>query len=346
MTENNKDTGGQKGGRPKRIVGTPVSSETHLARGGSGSTAPPASQEDEASAKKAKRTERLVATLFLLSILGTIGFVASYFVFEAGSVASVAKQNRAMGGTMAFAFLAVAFGAVIWVRHLMPSTEETQEREPLPSPVEEKEGFAEEFDRGVEQSGFVKRPLVRRTMLAALVPLGIAPLVLLRDLSPLPGNKLASTVWRKGMRLVIYGTGEPIRAATFNSPGSIITAIPEGYEHELQVLADATVVAIKLRPEELQLPPEKMKQTVNGIIVYSKICTHVGCPAALFEQETRRILCPCHQSTFDATNGAEVIFGPAARPLPQLPITVDNEGYLVAAGDFPVPVGPSYWDRG
>ncbi|MFC7587604.1 ubiquinol-cytochrome c reductase iron-sulfur subunit [Nonomuraea antimicrobica] len=81
-------------------------------------------------------------------------------------------------------------------------------------------------------------------------------------------------------------------------------------------------------------------------MAYSKICTHVGCPAALYEQNTHHILCPCHQSTFDATDGAKVIFGPAARPLPQLPITVDSEGYLIAQGDFEVPVGPSYWERG
>ena len=81
-------------------------------------------------------------------------------------------------------------------------------------------------------------------------------------------------------------------------------------------------------------------------MAYSKICTHVGCPAALYEQTTHHILCPCHQSTFDATRGAAVIFGPATRPLPQLPITIDSEGYLVAQSDFPSRWDPSFWERG
>jgi ubiquinol-cytochrome c reductase iron-sulfur subunit len=89
-----------------------------------------------------------------------------------------------------------------------------------------------------------------------------------------------------------------------------------------------------------------MNWTVDNIVAYSKICTHVGCPAALYEQTTHKILCPCHQSTFDAETGATVLFGPAPRPLPQLPITTDAEGYLVAQSDFQEPVGPSFWERG
>ena len=89
-----------------------------------------------------------------------------------------------------------------------------------------------------------------------------------------------------------------------------------------------------------------MKWAVDNIVAYSKICTHVGCPVALYEQTTHHILCPCHQSTFDAPRGAQVLFGPANRPLPQLPMGVDSEGYLVALSDFKVPVGPAFWERG
>jgi ubiquinol-cytochrome c reductase iron-sulfur subunit len=84
----------------------------------------------------------------------------------------------------------------------------------------------------------------------------------------------------------------------------------------------------------------------DGIVAYSKICTHVGCPVGLYEQQTHHLLCPCHQSTFDVTRDCEVIFGPAHRPLPQLKITVDAEGYLVADAPFLEPVGPSFWERG
>jgi ubiquinol-cytochrome c reductase iron-sulfur subunit len=118
-------------------------------------------------------------------------------------------------------------------------------------------------------------------------------------------------------------------------------------------MAKAAVIIIKFRPGQLQFTSanhavaNKVVEnwTVNDIVAYSKICTHVGCPAALYEQTTHHILCPCHQSTFDATQGARVIFGPATRPLPQLPIGVDSEGFLIATSDFHEPVGPSFWER-
>jgi ubiquinol-cytochrome c reductase iron-sulfur subunit len=117
------------------------------------------------------------------------------------------------------------------------------------------------------------------------------------------------------------------------------------------VLAKATTIIIKFAPGELVpkrpgRPGVVMGWTYDNIVAYSKICTHVGCPVALYEQTTKHILCPCHQSTFNAPQGAAVLFGPAPRPLPQLPIGVDSQGYLIAKGDFVVPVGPSFWELG
>jgi ubiquinol-cytochrome c reductase iron-sulfur subunit len=134
----------------------------------------------------------------------------------------------------------------------------------------------------------------------------------------------------------------------------MITIVPDGYEDDQDALTKAAVILIKFRPGELHIPTRHqgstlvgtMNWTVDNIVAYSKICTHVGCPVALYEQTTHHILCPCHQSTFDAPTGATVIFGPAARPLPQLPLTVDSSGYLVAKSDFTEPVGPSFWERG
>jgi len=102
---------------------------------------------------------------------------------------------------------------------------------------------------------------------------------------------------------------------------------------------------MRLNPESLKPSAGREDWSYNGIVAYSKICTHVGCPVALYEQQTHHLLCPCHQSTFDLTQECKVIFGPASRPLPQLPIAVDAEGYLVATSDFKEPVGPSYWER-
>ena len=121
--------------------------------------------------------------------------------------------------------------------------------------------------------------------------------------------------------------------------------VPEGYQDNDDELAKAATILIKLDPGQLQAPTN-LSWTVQNIVAYSKICTHVGCPVALYEQTTHHILCPCHQPTFDATRGALVTFGPAPRPLPQLPLMVDSDGYLAAAGDFDEPVGPSFWERG
>jgi quinol---cytochrome c reductase iron-sulfur subunit len=121
--------------------------------------------------------------------------------------------------------------------------------------------------------------------------------------------------------------------------------VPDGYQDNQDELAKATTIIIKFAPGQLQ-PPTVMNWTVDNIVAYSKICTHVGCPVALYDQTVHHILCPCHQSTFDATRGAEVIFGPAARPLPQLPLGVDTQGYLIATSDYHQIVGPAFWEMG
>ena len=187
--------------------------------------------------------------------------------------------------------------------------------------------------------------MLRRTLIAATLPLVAAPIVLLRDMGPQPGTSLRHTVWRKGTRLLTYGSNRPITPGEFSSAGGMITVVPEGYQDDQNALAAAAAIIIKFQPGVLQAPTV-MNWTVDGIVAYSKICTHVGCPAALYEQTTHHILCPCHQSTFDAPRGAQVLFGPAPRPLPQLPITVNSQGFLVAQSDFHEPVGPSFWERG
>jgi ubiquinol-cytochrome c reductase iron-sulfur subunit len=152
------------------------------------------------------------------------------------------------------------------------------------------------------------------------------------------------------MRLVKDPTGTPIRAADVTI-GSAVHVIPEAltelshHDGYLDEKAKAIVLVMRLRPEDLIQAPDKVDWSYDGIVAYSKVCTHVGCPVALYEQHTHHLLCPCHQSQFDVKNHAAVIFGPAARPLPQLPITVDADGYLVARSDFQEPVGPSFWER-
>ena len=333
---------------PHRVIGTPPPARARTLL-----EAPP--QEDPRPERwlpaeppnrdQAKRAERVVAALFILSMLAGIGFIAAYIGLEVGSVGATLRSNLALGISMSVAFGALAVGAVIWVRFLMPNVELTEARKPLASSRQERAEFEETFTEGAEASGFVKRPLVRRTLIAATIPLAVAPIVLLRDLGPAPGTSLRHTVWRRGMRLLVFGPNTPLRPADFAIPGQMITVVPDGYEDNQDALAKATTIILKFAPGQLKAPTV-MNWTVDGIVAYSKICTHVGCPVALYEQTTHHILCPCHQSTFDAAHGAQVIFGPAARPLPQLPLSTDAAGFLVAASDYHEPVGPSFWERG
>ncbi|HWG00758.1 MAG TPA: ubiquinol-cytochrome c reductase iron-sulfur subunit [Trebonia sp.] len=311
----------------------------------------------------AKRAEKLVAALFVLAFLAGCGFIAAYVGLEVGTsaipkgannVIAVLRSNLALGTSMSVVLLALGTGSMIWVRHLTPDIEIEEERHELRSQAEDRKEFQREFAEGAAISQVTKRPLLRRTLLLATAPLAIAPLFLLRDLGPLPGTSLRHTVWRKGLRAVTYGSQHPLRPADIATPGSLITVIPEGYEDDQNALAKAGVILIKFEDGQLDVPTVYngkvqlygMNWTVDNIVAYSKICTHVGCPVALYEQTSHHILCPCHQSTFDAAHGADVVFGPAARPLPQLPLGTDADGYLVALSDFTQPVGPSFWERG
>jgi ubiquinol-cytochrome c reductase iron-sulfur subunit len=335
----------------RRVIGTPspAASHTLLADHGddSGDGGKKAVRElpaDPPDLVRAKIAERIVAACFLLALLAGLGFLVAYGLIGVGSITSALHSNLWLGGTLSLVLLLLGAGAVIWVRNLMPQVEQTELRHPMRSTDADRAAFKETYEEGAEASQFVKRPLVRRTLIAATLPLAVAPVILLRDLGPLPGTSLAHTAWRKGLRLVVYGTGRPITPAEFNSPGGIISVAPEGFQNNDDAMAKAAVVIIKFRPGELQAPTV-LPWTVNDIVAYSKICTHVGCPAALYEQTTHHILCPCHQSTFDAARGAAVLFGPATRPLPQLPLGVDSQGFLIATSDFHEPVGPSYWER-
>ncbi len=332
---------------PRRVIGTPPPAEARTLLGSEthAEVAPRELPSDPPDLRKAKLAERVVASLFILAMLAGIGFIAAYIGLEVHSVDAVLRSNLALGTSLSVALLALGFGATIWVRHLMPDVEITEARKPLASPEADRAAFKETFEEGADASQFVKRPLLRRTLIAATLPLVVAPVVLLRDMGPLPGTSLRHTVWRRGTRLMQDVTYTPIKPGDFTDPGGMITVIPEGYEDDDDALAKAATILIKFGPGELQ-PPTVLNWTVDGIVAYSKICTHVGCPVSLYEQTTHHILCPCHQSTFNAPKGAQVIFGPAARPLPQLPIMTNSQGYLVAQSDYHEPVGPSFWERG
>jgi ubiquinol-cytochrome c reductase iron-sulfur subunit len=176
----------------------------------------------------------------------------------------------------------------------------------------------------------------------------------LADLGPWPTKKkraetIERTIWAPGVRVVQDVTFKPIKPEDIEI-GQLINGEPANLQElhgsEFQIeKAKAAVIVVRMDPNTITIPPSREGWQIGGILCYSKICTHVGCPISLWEQQTHHLLCPCHQSTFDLGDAGKVVFGPAARPLPQLPITTDAEGYIVAQRDFLVPPGPSYFER-
>jgi quinol---cytochrome c reductase iron-sulfur subunit len=308
-----------------------------------------------------KRAERQIATLFGLSSIFAILFVVSYFVFKVGDdptiIGGYGASNVALGVTLGLALLLIGIAAIQWARKLMSDVEIVEMRHPARSSDEDREIAIASFKQGADDSGIGRRPLIRNSMLGALAALGLPAIVVLRDLGPLPDDKLAHTVWAKGMRVVNDVAGTPIKPEDVEI-GQLINTEPIVFFEEKdgeplyegtrlqQAKAKAATVVVRMKPSDITPAPGRENWGVAGILCYSKICTHVGCPISLWEQQTHHLLCPCHQSTFDLADNGKVIFGPAARPLPQLPIMVDSEGYLVAQSDFTEPVGPSYWERG
>ncbi|WP_344055330.1 ubiquinol-cytochrome c reductase iron-sulfur subunit, partial [Streptomyces thermoalcalitolerans] len=304
--------------------------------------------------RAAKRSERTVALLFTVSMLATIGFIASYvaipidasvYVFPLGHINAL---NFALGLTLGVALFTIGAGAVHWARTLMSDVEMADERHPIEAPADVRAKVHADFAQGVKESAIGRRGLIRTTMLGALTLVPLTGVVLLRDLGPLPGTSLRHTLWAKGKRLVNMNTNQPLRPEDV-AVGSLTFAMPEGLketdEDFQNEIAKAALMIVRLEPEDIK-DKRELDWGHEGIVAFSKICTHVGCPVSLYEQQTHHALCPCHQSTFDLADGGRVIFGPAGHALPQLRIGVDSEGYLQALGDFEEPVGPAFWERG
>ncbi|MEU1124935.1 Rieske 2Fe-2S domain-containing protein [Streptomyces sp. NPDC005899] len=304
--------------------------------------------------RAAKRSERAVALMFTLSMLATVGFIASYVVFPVDKIVyiwpfgHISALNFSLGLTLGLALFLIGTGAVHWARTLMSDVEVADDRHAIEATPEVKAKVLADFADGARESAIGRRKLIRNTMFGALALVPLSGVVLLRDLGPLPEKKLRKTMWAKGKQLVNMNTMEPLRPEDV-VVGSLTFAMPEGLEedaHDFQTqIAKAALMIVRIEPDDIKNKRQR-EWAHEGIVAFSKICTHVGCPISLYEQQTHHVLCPCHQSTFDLSDGARVIFGPAGHPLPQLRIGVNSEGNLEALGDFAEPVGPAFWERG
>lgn len=301
----------------------------------------------------AKRAERQVAVLFSLSAIGTILFIYSFFFVKEDVfiflpiLGNTNAHQLGIGLGMAAGLFFIGIGAVHWAKTLMPDQEVIAHRHEFKSEPQDRDAFVKAAKEGAEVAGLGRRPLIKRTLIGAAALSGLPAVLMLRDLGPLPGKELEKTNWKSGTRLVTDPGDRPIKASDLEV-GAVAQVLPElapGQKRTLEDIGKDAVLLIRLRPSEFQLTPERLSWTHEGIIAFSKICSHMGCAVALYEQTTKHLLCPCHQSTFDVTRAAKVIFGPSARPLPQLAITVDAEGNLIAKQPFTEAVGPSFWER-
>ncbi|KIF70245.1 ubiquinol-cytochrome C reductase [Streptomyces sp. AcH 505] len=304
--------------------------------------------------RAADRSERVVAFLFVLSILATVGFIACYVIFPVDKIeyifpfGHVSILNFSLGLTLGVALLCIGAGAVHWARTLMSDEEIADDRHPIEASPEVKAQVLRDFAAGARESALGRRKLIRTTMFGALAVVPLAGVVLLRDLGPLPEKKFRVTLWAKGKQLINMNTNLPLRPEDV-AVGSLTFAMPEGLSEDQEEfqkeIAKAALMIVRIQPDEIK-DKRELEWSHEGIVAYSKICTHVGCPISLYEQQTHHVLCPCHQSTFDLADGARVLFGPAGHALPQLRIGVNSEGNLQALGDFDEPVGPAFWERG
>jgi ubiquinol-cytochrome c reductase iron-sulfur subunit len=271
---------------------------------------------------------RLVGTAFILSILASLALAAVY----AGG-----GQPQLEGALLAVSFGTLGAGIILWARDLLIPEEITEEREPEPSPPGVRAAAETALQMGERQ--LTRRTALSRLLIGALGALGLAALFPIRSLGPGPGRSLFHTQWSAGAR-VVDGEGHPVSVRDLEV-GSVVTVFPEGFVGS----PVSQALLIRVEPGSLQLPPGRLAWAPDGFIAYSKICTHAGCPVGLYHASTHRLLCPCHQSTFDVLRGATPVFGPASRPLPQLPLEAAADGVLRARADFQEPVGPGFWDR-
>jgi ubiquinol-cytochrome c reductase iron-sulfur subunit len=319
---------------------------------------PHAPRQTDLDPKAAKRAERQVSLMFLGSALMTVLFVIAFVKIPANqnvtipfSTSQVNASNAALGVTFGLAIFLIGAGAIQWAKKLMPDQESVQLRHSLVSTPEERAEFEEMFWQGADASGFGQRKMIRRSLLTAMILFPIPLVVMLRDLNPGQFNfeEMKETLWEEGSRIVVDPTGRAVKPQDVPI-GGVVSAMPEDLPEvqeetgNLNARAKAAIILVRMAPEEIQ-SQQGEGWDYQGVLAFSKICTHVGCPIALYQQRTHHLLCPCHQSTFDLSDSGNVVFGPAARALPQLPITVDEEGFLIARAGFDQPVGPSFWER-
>ena len=281
--------------------------------------------------KGARRAELRVAFCFMITLLSGLGLAVSYIV--------AGFQSQILGAFLAFGFGGIGVGLVLWARDLLPGHEVTAHREHQGGSGDvARNELVTSFSRAVEP--MARRPFLLKVLLPVAGVFGLATLFPIASLGPRPKRTLFSSGWFTGAHLVSQD-GTRIKPSDILVNG-IITVFPEG---RMSAPMSATVL-INLGNAPFEIQRGREGWNIGGLVAFSKICTHAGCPASLYNVESHQLVCPCHQSTFDVLLDARPVFGPASRSLPQLPLAVDKDGFLVAQSDYTEPVGPGFWQRG
>jgi ubiquinol-cytochrome c reductase iron-sulfur subunit len=284
-----------------------------------------------------RRAENLVLTLLGVAALFAAGFVVTYAVFRPADL-----PNELLGICLGLCLVLIGAALTVLAKRLVV-TEELEDDYPQQHPQQQRE-----VTEIIQQSGsrITRKRLLLTAGAATGGALGLAALTPALSLGPVwDTGPLDDTPWRRGIRVVDVD-GTPIRAADVEQQ-TFYTGFPEGADPEN---IGSSLVIIRVDPAKLDLPAGRSDWAPGGILAYSKICTHAGCAVALYRKPTFPVLephdalvCPCHYSTFDPFTGGTVTYGPAGRPLPQLPLMIDSAGELRAAGNFSGRVGPSWW---
>lgn len=265
--------------------------------------------------------ERAIAASLLLAIVGSVGFMVAY---------AKDLSTQWQGFALASIFVGFMLAALGWSRWIIPHEEVVDLRDTVPQSLDERAGMVSWWEHGIAQ--VTRRKWLTRMLYTALGVFGIAALFPIGSLGPEPDDTLFHTRWKRGIRLQ-RSDGALVRAGDLNVEAAV-TVFPEGSVGDSQSM---TIL--------VKLPDGLVKDAPQGYIAYSKMCTHAGCPVALYRSIDHRLICPCHQSAFDVTDNASVVSGPADHALPRLPIEIASDGYLRATGDFPSPVGPGFWEE-
>jgi ubiquinol-cytochrome c reductase iron-sulfur subunit len=282
-------------------------------------------------------SELAVLVLLVFGAVCAVAFVAVY------ALDRLPVQTQLLGACLGLSLLSIAAALILTGKRLVV-TEELEESYPVNEHPEEQELVAQTL----EESGsrLTRKRLFKVCLGLAGGALGVALVTPAASLGPvLDVDPFYGTPWRRGRRLVDEN-GKPYRADDIELD-DFYTAFPEGADKEE---LGSSLVVVRLPRSDLELPPENAGYAADGIVAYSKICTHAGCAIALYraplfqpDEPRPALVCPCHYSTFDPATGGTVLFGPAGRKLPMLPLSIDRRGHLRAAGNFDEPVGPSWW---